>query len=215
MFSISASKITTYHSCPRKFYLQYILNLKEPVESPWLELGNRIHSKLANGVFDSEDITEKGMLQNGKKFLDSMPPKPICETSYSDSKNPGRFYGEVLGQKAVGIFDVHWSPDISEGADYKTGNFFKSFTSHFDMQAWILNELFKQKYDQPLKRFCFAFLKDGSVYEPECIKDEKASKKIEKSIKKVLFNIEEGNYPKKCGNLCDKCGLNMFCSMDL
>ena len=55
MSTISASKINTYHSCPRKYYLQYILNLKEPIESPWLEFGSRVHSKLSNNIFESED----------------------------------------------------------------------------------------------------------------------------------------------------------------
>jgi len=215
MSTISASKINTYHSCPRKYYLQYILNLKEPIESPWLEFGSRVHSKLSNNIFDSEDPQEQIMLKNGKKFLDSMPKNPIRETSYEDSNNPGRFFGDVLGHRAVGIFDLHWTPDTSMAADYKTGQFWKSYTSHFDMQAWMLNELFKQKYDQPLKRFCFAFLKDGTIYEPECITDEKASKKTERAINKILNGIESEKFTKKCGNLCNSCGMNTLCCLDI
>jgi len=215
MAYLSASKINTYHTCPRQFYFQYILHLKEPLESPWLELGNKVHAKLADNIFESEDIIEHKMLQNGKKFLDSMPQNPIQETNYSDSHNPGRLYGEIFGQEAVGIFDLHWAPTESTGADYKSGNFYKSYTSHFDTQAWILNELFKQKYDEPLKRFFFAFLKDGTVYEPLCITDEKENKKVERAIKKVLTGIEQEKYTKKCGNLCEKCSYNVYCPMDI
>ena len=79
----------------------------------------------------------------------------------------------------------------------------------------MLNELFKQKYDQPLKRFCFAFLKDGTIYEPECITDEKASKKTERAINKILNGIESEKFTKKCGNLCNSCGMNTLCPLDI
>lgn len=211
---ISASKLNTFHSCPRKFYLQYIKNLKSPLESPWLEFGSKVHSKLADGIFESEDPIEHEMLQRGKKFLDGMPSGPIKETVYSDPNNPGRFFGEVLGQRAVGIFDLHW-PNECVGADWKTGSFYKSFTQHFDMQAWVLNELFKQAYDKPLKSFYFPFLKTDTVYQPACITDPKENAKVEKAIKKILFNMEEGNYEKKCSSLCPACSHNVFCSMDI
>jgi hypothetical protein len=214
MKSISASAVNCYHSCPRKFYLQYILHLKSPLEAPWLKLGSDVHAKLAKNIFESEDPVEHGMLQNGKKFLDSMPPNPIRETTYEDKSNPGRFFGEIFGQKAVGIFDTHW-PVEAIGGDYKSGSFYKTYVDHFDYQAWILNELFKQKYDKPLKEFYFPFLKTGTIYEPPCIKDEKAGKKVERAIKKILFNMEEGNYEKNCGNLCSMCDLSMFCPMEL
>lgn len=214
MRNISASSINTYHSCPRKFYLQYVLRLKSPVESPWMEFGSRVHSKLAQGIFESEDPIERDMLQRGKEFLSNMPPNPIKETSYSDPNNPGRIYGEIFGRDAVGIFDLHW-PEVFCGADYKTGSFYKSYTSHFDTQAWILNELFKQKYGNSLKKFYFPFLKGDVVYEPKCITDEKENKKVEKSIKKILLGIEEENYTKKCSKLCESCDLGCFCSMEI
>jgi CRISPR/Cas system-associated exonuclease Cas4 (RecB family) len=213
--SISASAINSYYSCPRKFYLQYILKLKSPVESPHLKLGSDIHSKLSQNVFESEDLVEHAMLQNGKKFIDNMPSNPVKETTYSDKSNPGRFFGEIFGLRAVGIFDLYWPPEECIGADFKSGSFYKSYTSHFDMQSWILNELFKQKFNKPLKRFYFPFLKTGEIYEPPCIKDEKENKKVEKAIKKIVDGMEEEQYGKKCGNLCDSCGLSCFCCMDL
>lgn len=211
---ISASKLNVYHSCPRKFYLQYIKNLKSPLESPWLEFGSKVHSNLANEVFESEDPVEHEMLQRGKKFLSGMPLNPVKETTYADKNNPGRFFGDVLGQRAVGIFDLHW-PTECIGADWKTGSFYKSFTQHFDMQAWVLNELFKQAYDKPLKGFYFPFLKTDTVYQPACITDEKENKKVEKAIKKILSGMEEEKYEKKCSNLCGSCNMSVLCCLDI
>ena len=209
---LSFSQLNTYLSCPRSYYLKYLLKLKAPITSPWLVFGSKIHNMLSNNIFESEDPVEYQMLQRGKKFLESMPDNPIHETSYNDAANPCRFYGDIFGNRTVGIFDVFWEPEVCRGADFKTGSMYKTYVDHFEMQAYILNQLFKQKYDSNLKAFYFKFLKDDSIYQPKCLNDEKVSKKIEKSIKNILFNIEEGNYPKKCGKLCEKCDMNCFCS---
>lgn len=170
---------------------------------------------IARQDFSSEDPIEKEMLIRARNFLAKMPPNPIFETKYSDGdKNPGRFYGNVLGQRAISVFDVHWIEDPN-AIDWKTGNFYSTYTEHFEIQGYFLSELYRQKYDKSLKNIYFKFLKDDHEYVAKVVNDIKAKSKIEKTIKKVLYNIEEGEYPKNCGKLCSSCDYSSVCSLDL
>jgi len=213
--NISYSQVSCYAKCPYQFYLKYVLGEKEPIKSPALELGSKVHDMIAKGMFVSSDPTEQTMLTNAKKFLDSMPSGGISETSFNDPHNPGRFYGSVCGQSAVAVFDVYWEPEVSTGCDFKSGKFYSSYTDQFEMQCYFLNETFKQKYDQNLKKFHFLFLRDGSVYSPKLLTEDKIKNKTEKAIKKVLFGISEGNYEKKCSSFCNYCGMNTICALGL
>lgn len=210
---ISTSQINTYRHCPKKYFFQYIMKIPVETKSPWLELGSKVHERIAKRDFVSSDLMIRIMLRNAQKFLNNMPPNPIMETTYEDKNNPGRFFGDILGRRAIGIFDYHWI-DYPMAGDWKTGKFDQRFTDSLEIQSYILSELYRQKYDFPLKRFYFNFIKFGITYKAICITDEDVRSKIESNIRDALIFIEEGHFPRKRGILCNYCDYAKDCQKD-
>lgn len=212
---ISPSQVNTYRNCPRNYYLKYVLYLKSPIESPQLVFGSKIHSMISQRNFTSEDPREQQMLTRAQKFLETMPPGGLTETSYEDKSNPAKFYGDIQGQRSVAVFDQLWEPDDCTGLDWKTGSLHTSYVDQYEIQGYFLSELYKQKYGVPMKRLPFKFLADDKTYEVKLLEDEKSYKKAERAVKNVLNNIEKEKFDKKCSGLCNFCDNSMFCSMDL
>src|SRR5574343_668092 len=140
---MSASRINTYIHCPKKYFFQYVQGLPfAPSEA--MILGSKVHGKIAIFDFSGDNTLERHMLNHAKKFLDGLPANPVMETTYEDKNNPGRVFGDVFGQRTVGIFDFHW-PDKGIAGDWKTCKLDMRYTQGYDVQAYILAELFKQK----------------------------------------------------------------------
>ena len=212
---ISTSQINLYRNCPRSYYLKYVAGIKTDIPAPQLEFGSKIHSMISSGNFKSDDPREKEMLERAERFLTTLPQGGIFETSYEDKNNRARFYGDVCGHRAVGIFDIFWEPpDEPMGTDWKTGSLRKSHTDSYEIQGYFLNELYKQRYDTPLKRLPFKFLADDQVYQPELLFDAKENLKTEKRIIKALKSIEEGKFDRKCSGLCAWCEYSCVCPME-
>jgi hypothetical protein len=210
---ISTSQINTYRHCPRQYFLRYVMKIETDTKSPALELGSKIHSSISNRCFDSDILIEKLMLTRAKAILDMYPPNPILETTYEDPHNPGRFFGDVLGKRAIGIFDFHWT-DLPFAGDWKTGKFYPQYTESFEVQAYILNQLYKQHYDKHLNGFSFEFLKVGKVYDAKCLKEQESKNTIENAIKETFENIEWCKFDRQKGPLCKWCDLSKYCKND-
>jgi hypothetical protein len=203
----SPSQINTYRTCPKKYYFQYVKKIPIETKSPWLEIGSKVHSQISKHDFESKDLMIRMMLRNAQKFLNNMPRDPIMETTYEDKDNPGRFYGDVLGRRFVGIFDYHW-PDKQMAGDWKTGKLNLRYTDSYEIQAYILNELYKQKYDKYLEKFYFNFIKLDKIYTPQCIKD---GSNINLMIEEALRGIEAREFERNLGILCNYCDYAKIC----
>lgn len=206
---ISATKINTYIHCPKKYFFQYVQGLPF-VPSEAMLLGSKVHGKIAAFDFSGDNALERHMLNHAKKFLNGMPANPVMETTYEDKNNPGRFFGDVFGQRTVGIFDFHW-PDHVIGGDWKTGKLDKRYTQSYDVQAYILAELFKQKYNRDLETFYFKFLRDGGLYPAECLKPSEKRDQTTDLILDALVGITSEDYRKCKGPLCNWCDARKLC----
>ena len=211
---ISASQIKTYLDCPRVYYLRYILGMKEPVKSDFLERGSRIHSQISNLDFESDNAEEQGFLLNAKNFLASKSGTPSFETSYESKENPNKFFGEICGRRAIAIIDAFWDED-PDAVDWKVSKLSKYNLEHYEIQAFFCSELFKQNKNKALKNFYFKFLKDDGLYAARILSEPEYKTKIEKKIRKALENIEEEKFEKKCGKLCEWCGFNGVCPLKI
>jgi hypothetical protein len=206
----STSHILTYRKCEYKFLLAYIYKVKVETKFKPLLLGSDVHSDISKGQFISEDPDKQKMLDVARQFLSVMPSNPVFETEISDKDNPGTFKGYIFDVPFMGIFDVHW-PDDRIGADWKTGKFHEEYKNDYEIQAYVLNELFKQKYKRSLRKFVFVFLKDGVRYETECIANEKARLRKEKMIKGALASIRSLKFEKKVSFACQWCDYQGMC----
>lgn len=209
---ISASKINTYIHCPKKYFFQYVQGMPF-VPNEAMLLGSKVHGKIAAFDFEADNTIERHMLKNAKKFLVKMPANPIMETTYEDKANPGRFFGEVFGQKTIGIFDFHWPTEAIAG-DWKTGKLDLRYTQSYDVQAYILAELFRQKYGKPLGKFYFKFLRDGGLYPARSIAESELRDQTTDLILDALVGISSEDYRKCKGPLCNWCDARKLCDSD-
>lgn len=206
----STSHILTYRKCQYKFLLAYIYKVRVETKFQPLILGSDVHDDISKGIFNSEDLNKQKMLNVASQFLAEMPENPIFETDIDDYNNPGTFRGTCFNLPFLGVFDVHW---INEriGVDWKTGIYHEEYKGDYEIQAYILNELFMQKYKTNLKRFVFVFLKDGFRYEAQSIYDGAVRRRTETKIKNALDSIKRLDFKKRVSFSCQWCDFQGMC----
>ena len=152
----SPSHILTYRKCEYKFLLAYIF--KAPVKTTYQPLltGSDIHKDISKGIFVSEDPNIQRILTVAHNFLSNMPENPIFETNFEDNENPGTFKGTIFELPFLATFDVHWVEE-GIGVDWKVSEQKEQYYEGYEIQAYILNELFKQRHKKNLKKFYFVF----------------------------------------------------------
>lgn len=141
----SPSHILTYRKCEYKFLLAYIFKAPVKITFQPLLTGSDIHECIAKGLFASEDPNIQRILTVAHDFLSKMPENPIFETNFEDVENPGTFKRTVFDLPFLATFDVHWV-DERIGIDWKVSEQKEKHYENYEIQAYILNELFKQKY---------------------------------------------------------------------
>ncbi|MDD3077327.1 MAG: hypothetical protein PHE44_12375 [Proteiniphilum sp.] len=87
----------------------------------------------------------------------------------------------------------------------------EKYHGEYEIQAYILNELFKQKYGYQLKKFYFVFLKDGSTYQAQSIYKNAVRTRTETKIKNVLRGVKQLEFKKKVSFACEWCDYKGLC----
>ena len=75
----------------------------------------------------------------------------------------------------------------------------------------FLNELFKQKYQNNLRKFYFAFLKDGSSYEAQSIYDGTERSRTESKILNAIEGVKKLEFKKQVSWACEWCEYRGLC----
>lgn len=109
----------------------------------------------------------------------------------------------------LATFDVHWTEGF--GADWKMSEFNEKYTGEYEIQAYILNELFKQKYGYQLKKMYIVFLKDGHIYEAQSIYKNAIRTRTEIKIKNALEGVRKLEFKKKVSWACEWCDCKGLC----
>lgn len=205
----SVSHILTYRKCEYKFLLAFIYKVKvETKYKPLLE-GSSVHELISKNQFQSDDSNTQNLLSVAKNFLIEMPENPVFETSFEDKNNPGTFKGYIFDTPFLATFDVHWVEGL--GADWKLSEQKEKYYGEYEIQAYILNELFKQKYGYQLKMFYFVFLKDGSTYQAQSIYKGTVRNRTETKIKNALEGVKRLEFKKKVSFACEWCDYQGMC----
>lgn len=206
----SPSHILTYRKCEYKFLLAYIF--KAPVKATYQPLltGSDIHKDISKGIFVSGDPSIQRMLTLAHDFLSNMPENPIFETDFEDVENPGTFKGTIFKLPFLATFDVHWI-DERIGVDWKVSEQKEKYYEGYEIQAYILNELFKQRYKKNLKKFHFVFLKDGSHYEAQSIYEGTVRNQTESIIRDAIEGVNKLEFKKKMSWACEWCEYRGLC----
>ena len=209
----SPSHIIGYCTCPRAFFIRYVLKIKPEYISPILELGSNVHEKLANQIFESDNPDEQKYLTVAKESFDKLPENPIFETTYLDKNNPGKYTGFCFRYPFVATFDIHWL-DPARGLDWKTGTYKERKNWQYEIQAYLLNELFKQRYKKDLTEFKFIFLSDGFEYRAKSRSHNGWKLRTEARIENALQDIQARRFDKKQSFACDWCDVQSYCKSD-
>jgi hypothetical protein len=209
----SPSYIIGYRSCPRQFFIRYVLKVKPDFISPILEMGSRVHTAISQQVFRSDNPDEHAYLQVAREMLAELPGNPVFETTYDDPSNPGMFKGRCFSYPFIGFFDIHWV-DPAMGADWKTGSYKQRKNPEYEIQAYILNELYQQKQGYKLNEFRFIFLADGEIYRAKSITPGSWRDRTEGRIKDAIRDIHAYRFPKKRSFACDWCEVSEYCRLD-
>ena len=206
----SPSHILTYRKCEYNFLLAHIF--KAPVKTTFQPLltGSDIHEDISKGIFISEDPNIHRMLTVSHNFLSNMPENPIFEKSHEDVENPGTFKGTIFELPFLATFDVHWV-DERIGVDWKVSEQKEKYYENYEIQAYILNELFKQKYQNNLRKFYFVFLKDGSNYEAQSIYDGTVKNLTESIILNAIKGVNRLEFKKQVSGACEWCEYRGLC----
>lgn len=205
----SPSHILTYRKCEYKFLLTFIYKAKVTTKYKPLLEGSNIHDLISKNIFVSADKNIQNLLSTAKDFLTDMPENPIFETTFQDKNNPGTFRGKIFDTPFLATFDVHWEEGI--GVDWKTSEQKEKYHGEYEIQAYILNELFKQKYGYQLKKFYFVFLKDGSTYQAQSIYKNAIRARTETKIKNALEGVRKMEFKKKISWACENCDYRGMC----
>lgn len=204
----SPSHILTKRKCGYKFLLAYIFKAKGK-QMAQLTAGSNTHSDISKGIFESDDPQKQQRLTVAKKFLDKMPINPIFETDFSDKNNPGTYKGTVFDLPFMATFDVHWIYERL-AADWKYGTL-KEDKSDYEIQAYILNELFRHTHKHNLRHMFFVSLETGEIYEAESIQNGAVRTRTERKIKTALDSIKRLEFEKKVSWACRWCEYQGIC----
>lgn len=207
----STSQITTYDTCPRRYCYQYVLRIPTLVKSEALESGSRVHAAIADGS-ECEHPEEQAMVDRARRILEKFPAGAVHETAFNDPNNPGRFYGTVMGERFVGIFDVVW-PDRKIGVDWKTGKYNEKYMSAPETQAWILSHLFEQAHGAPLDGLAFVYLKPGNIHYAKSLMPGRTRAAAAERVARSLAGIRARDFPQKKGGLCKFCDHQGICRL--
>ena len=205
----SPSHILTYRKCEYKFLLTFIYKAKVETKYEPLLDGSSIHKDISECRFTSHDPEKQKMLDVAYNFLLDMPANPIFETSIEDKNNPGVYKGIIFNVPFLAVFDAHWSEGF--GADWKMSEFNEKYVGEYEIQAYILNELFKQRYGYQLKKMYFVFLKDGYIYQAQSIYKNAVRTRTETKIKNVLEGVRRLEFKKKVSWACEWCDYKGLC----
>lgn len=212
----STSQITTYGICPRQYTYKYVLRVPSLTTSEAMEIGSRVHSAIADASEEADlrSDVEREMVARARAYQAAFPPDPIYETTFEDRENPGRIYGDIDGHTFVGIFDVHWlTPRIA--LDWKTGNYKPRYTTSLETQAYILGELYAEKYDQTLDDMLFMFLRTNDIHYAKAVTEGRSRTAAIKRIRTTLERIEAREFKKCISPLCQYCEHAEICKIDV
>ena len=150
MKKLSASQVSMYQECPRKWAWKYIAKLKEPT-SISMELGNRVHDILEGWLTtgDLPDLFETFVIPADEKKgteARTVYPGQIAQAGLHLLPPPGtgelekRITFEVDGVSWVGIVDG-WYPHIPLLLDHKTTGDFK-WMAEKDLETDVQSNLY-------------------------------------------------------------------------
>lgn len=111
----SHSRIRTYKTCKRRFYLEYVLGLKPLRTVPAFEIGTSYHNKveeiLKTGRFESSGDMTDAMAYAFRKYVYPNVPKIQLQNRENDDGVledfvEHKFYGDIGGHQMVGFADA-------------------------------------------------------------------------------------------------------------
>lgn len=238
---VSHSRVECFHSCPRKFQLRYLEELKTiPDDKPdnALYLGTALHTGLEKGVeeaiqqyYSNYPIITDDHINEAMK-LEVMIPKAkamLPEGEHEVLINHPDFKGfidllvpveEWGGMKSFDIYDFKYSNNTQNYLDSDQLHLYKFFFEKMYPMCVIRNMYFlmvpKSKCKQIKGEDLFAYrqrlLADLDTLKPELVPIQYDPDKVIRFLLQTKGLLEAEDYPVNKGFLCRYCDYNEFCN---
>ncbi|MEM6590746.1 MAG: PD-(D/E)XK nuclease family protein [Cyanobacteria bacterium P01_H01_bin.119] len=237
-YSLSASKLKTYHRCPRAYYFQYEYGLGDGAAFGAAALGQALHRALAqiysewhyldpipllNWVANCWQQQSEGLSTaqstEGWKLLKQyyeqyILPLPALKRPLAvESRIQGKLQVAGVEFKLGGRYDrLDWLDDGLELIDYKSAKDpHRPDSETVDIQMGLYYLALEQRYNTALKRMSLLYLRTGEKLSFEASTAQKA--RVASLIGDLALQLlADQNWQPKIGSQCDRCTFARHCT---
>jgi DNA helicase-2/ATP-dependent DNA helicase PcrA len=227
---ISYSRLSTYLSCPYRYYLQYVEGFRPPANA-LMSFGSSLHAALRD--FYSQDKipptlddlyahyyrnwfsfgyrsreTEAKFFQEGLSILEEYYDRNIdefCPALFVER----RFQVEIKGVPFVGVVDrIDRMPDGTlRVIDYKTYR-----KNGSGLQLMLYRLALEKLFGYPPEKLLYYFLKEQETSSVEV--NEEALEEAQENLVRMKEWLERGLFLKNKGLNCISCDFQRFCELE-
>lgn len=236
-YHLSATRLKTYHQCPKAYYFQYECGLPSTAFFGAASLGQALHQTLAQIYRDWHYLTplpeEQWIIDCWRQQavgLDDRQQKTgqeiLCRyyedhiLSQSSLRRPLGVEGRIQGScqfsgiefKLSGRYDrLDWCDDGLELIDYKSGKLSRPpAAATIDVQMGLYYLALEQHYQKALKRLTLIYLRTGEVMHYEIGPPQK--QRVEALIQALALELlHDRQWGAKTGGHCDQCAFRQHC----
>jgi putative RecB family exonuclease len=237
-YSLSASKLQTYHRCPKSYHFRYELGLQGAAFFGSAALGTSLHQALAQVYRDWHYLSplpemewinkcweqnssglSTAQVEEGKGILHKYYHSYIAnETAIA---KPIAVEGKILGHLQVGNLEFNlvgrydrldWFEDGIELIDYKSTKENKLPESEeIDLQMGLYYLALEQRYQQGLKQLSLIFLRTGEKVSFRATQAQR--EQVQGMIGDIAVRLLNDDEWQTCpGKQCQRCTYARYCA---
>ncbi|CAN1211417.1 RecB family exonuclease [Tumidithrix helvetica PCC 7403] len=236
-YSLSASKLQTYHRCAKSYHFRYEQGIKSAAFFGSAALGTSLHQALAQiyrdwhyqtplpdltwinacwsdnskGLSDAQAQEGQQILQGYyESFIANQPAiaKPVAV----EGKVQGSLRVSNLEFSLIGRFDrLDWYEDGLELIDYKSTKETKlPEPTELDLQMGLYYLALEQRYQQSLKQLSLIFLRTGEKVSFRATPEQ--SQRVYQMISELAIKLRsDEEWEPSVGKHCDRCTYVKYC----
>ena len=237
VYHLSATKLNTYHRCPRAYYCRYEYGLPNAATFGAAALGNALHQTLAQVYGEwryqepippltwleqcwrqqSNDLSpsrvEEGWQILKQYYENYIQPLPVLRRPLAvEGRIQGRLQLEEIEFKLTGRYDrLDVIDDGLELIDYKSSKEPQPIDQEMiEIQVGLYYFALEQHYPQALRRLSLLYLRTGKKVSFGASREHK--RRVETIISDLALQLRaDQTWRPKLGNQCDRCTYARYC----
>ena len=236
-YALSATKLQTYHRCPRAYYLHYEYGLRAAGGFGHTALGNALHQALSQiygdwhyleplpplnwiehcwgrqcDSLDSQQVEEGGRILSHYYHSVILPQKTLHRPIAVEGRIQGQIQAKEVEFKLSGRYDrLDALEDGLELIDYKSSRNPKRLDPNLiDLQMGLYYLALEQRYHQCLKRISLLYLRTGESISFEVSTAHK--QRVKTIISELALQLRADKlWEPSPGEHCNSCSYIHYC----